>query len=123
MESKTNILRRVYVFFFALVGFSLLILFFTINNQFLKTEKVMDNVKTTTVKTRTFPAKRGDLYAKDGSLLATSLTYYEVGLDLTSPAIVKDTLNKYLHGLADSLESLIGEKSSSDYYRLSLIHI
>ena len=120
MESKTNILRRVYVFFFALVGFSLLILFFTINIQFLKTEKVMDNVKTTTVKTRTFPAKRGDLYAKDGSLLATSLTYYEVGLDLTSPAIVKDTLNKYLHGLADSLESLIGEKSSSDYYRCIL---
>lgn len=120
MESKTNILKRVYVFFFVLVGFSLLIVFFTINIQFLKTEKVIENVKTTTVKTRTFPAKRGDLYAKDGSLLATSLTYYEVGLDLTSPAIVEDTLNKYVQGLADSLESLIGKKSSSDYYRYIL---
>ncbi len=117
MESKTNILKRVYVFFFVLVSFSLLIVFFTINIQFIKTEKVVENVKTTTVKTRTFPAKRGDLYAKDGSLLATSLTYYEVGLDLTSPAIVKDTLNKYAQSLADSLESLIGEKSSTEYYR------
>ena len=117
MESKTNILKRVYVFFFVLVSFSLLIVFFTINIQFIKTEKVVENVKTTTVKTRTFPAKRGDLYAKDGSLLATSLTYYEVGLDLTSPAIVKDTLNKYAQSLADSLESLIGGKSSTEYYR------
>ncbi len=117
MESKTNILKRVYLFFFALLAFSLLILAAIINIQFLKTDKVIENVKTTTVKKRTFPAKRGDLYAKDGSLLATSLTYYEVGLDLTSPAIIEDTLNKYVNALADSLESLIGQKSSSQYYR------
>ncbi len=117
MESKTNILKRVYLFFFALLAFSLLILAAIINIQFLKTDKVIENVKTTTVKKRTFPAKRGDLYAKDGSLLATSLTYYEVGLDLTSPAIIEDTLNKYVNVLADSLESLIGQKSSSQYYR------
>ena len=87
------------------------------NIQFLKVDKVVENVKTTTVKKRTFPAKRGDLYAKDGSLLATSLTYYEVGLDLTSPAIVKDTLSKYAKSLADSLQSLIGLRTSSEYYR------
>ena len=87
------------------------------NIQFLKVDKVIENVKTTTVKKRTFPAKRGDLYAKDGSLLATSLTYYEVGLDLTSPAIVKDTLSKYAKSLADSLQSLIGVRTSSEYYR------
>ena len=117
MESKSHILKRVYIFFFLLVAFSLLILGATINIQFFKTDKVIENVKTTTVKKRTFPAKRGDLYANDGSLLATSLTYYEVGLDLTSPAILKDTLNKYVSSLADSLESLIGKKSSEEYYR------
>ena len=117
MESKSHILKRVYIFFFLLVAFSLLIIGATINIQFFKTDKVIENVKTTTVKKRTFPAKRGDLYANDGSLLATSLTYYEVGLDLTSPAILKDTLNKYVSSLADSLESLIGKKSSEEYYR------
>ena len=95
----------------------MLILLATINIQFLKTDKVVENVKTTTVKKRTFPAKRGDLYAKDGSLLATSLTYYEVGLDLTSPAIVEDTLNKYVKSLSDSLEALTGIKSSNEYYK------
>ena len=120
MESKSNILKRVYLFFFVLVAFSLLIIGATLNIQFLKTDKVIENVKTTRVKKRTFPAKRGDLYAKDGSLLATSLTYYEVGLDLTSPAIIEDTLNKYVNSLADSLESLIGKKSSDEYYRAIL---
>ncbi|MBI35343.1 MAG: cell division protein [Flavobacteriales bacterium] len=117
MDSKTNILKRVYFFFFGLVAFGVLILLATINIQFLKTDKVVENVKTTTVKKRTFPAKRGDLYAKDGSLLATSLTYYEVGLDLTSPAIVEDTLNKYVKSLSDSLEALTGIKSSNEYYK------
>ena len=117
MEAKSNILKRVYLFFFLLVAFSLLIIGATINIQFLKTDKVIENVKTTTVKKRTFPAKRGDLYAKDGSLLATSLTYYKVGLDLTSPAIIEDTLNKYVHSLSDSLEVLIGKKTSDEYYR------
>ena len=117
MESKTSILKRVYVFFFAIVVFGLVIIVATVNIQFLKVDKVIENVKTTTVKKRTFPAKRGDLYAKDGSLLATSLTYYEVGLDLTSPAIIKDTLSKYAKSLADSLESLIGLRTSSEYYR------
>ncbi len=117
MDSKTSILKRVYVFFFAIVIFSLIIILAIVNIQFLKVDKVIENVKTTTVKKRTFPAKRGDLYAKDGSLLATSLTYYEVGLDLTSPAIVKDTLSKYAKSLADSLQSLIGVRTSSEYYR------
>lgn len=97
--------------------FGLVIIVATVNIQFLKVDKVIENVKTTTVKKRTFRAKRGDLYAKDGSLLATSLTYYEVGLDLTSPAIIKDTLSKYAKSLADSLESLIGLRTSSEYYR------
>jgi cell division protein FtsI (penicillin-binding protein 3) len=117
VEPKSNILKRVYLFFFVLVVFSLLIIAATINIQFVKTEEVIKNVKTTSVKRRTFPAKRGDLYAKDGSLLATSLTYYEVGLDLTSPSINEDTLAKYISALADSLEVLIKKKTAKGYYR------
>lgn len=106
-----------YLFFFGLVAFSLLIIAATINIQFVKAETVVSNVKTTSVKKNIFPAKRGDLYATDGSLLATSLTYYEVGLDLTSPSINEDTLNKYAKPLADSLAILIGKRTSTWYYR------
>lgn len=117
MDSKANILKRVYLFFFCLVAFSILVIAAILNIQFLKTESVIANVKTTSVKKNIFPAKRGDLFAKDGSLLATSLTYYEVGLDLTSGAIRRDTLEEYAKSLADSLELLIGKRSSQEYYR------
>ncbi len=117
MEPKANILKRVYLFFFVLVAFSLLIVAATVNIQYFKGDEVQVAVKTTSVKKRTFPAKRGDLYAKDGSLLATSLTYYEVGLDLTSPSINEDTLSKYAGALADSLELLIGKRTAKEYYR------
>lgn len=117
MESKANILKRVYLFFFLLVAFSLVIIAATVNIQFIKTERVQVAVKSTNVKEREFPAKRGDLYAKDGSLLATSLTYYEVGLDLTSPSINEDTLTKYIGALSDSLARLIGKRTAKEYYR------
>ena len=117
MESNSNILKRVYLFFFVLVAFSLLIIGAAINIQFFKGDEVIAAVKTTSVKNRTFPAKRGDLYAKDGSLLATSLTYYNVGLDLTSSAINEDTLNRHISDLADSLAVLIGKRTSKEYYR------
>ena len=103
--------------FFLLVAFSLVIIAATVNIQFIKTERVQVAVKSTNVKEREFPAKRGDLRAKDGSLLATSLTYYEVGLDLTSPSINEDTLTKYIGALSDSLARLIGKRTAKEYYR------
>lgn len=117
MEQRVNILKRVYIFFFLLVAFGLLLLASAVNIQFFKGDEIVAAVKSTTLKTRTFPAKRGDLYAKDGSLLATSLSYYEVGMDLTSPAIVEDVFKDNVAALADSLANLLPKKSSKQYYR------
>lgn len=115
MEEKVNILRRVYIFFFVLVLFGLAIIAKVVNIQIFKGDEIVKNVKTTSTKRRSFPAERGDLYAKDGSLLATSLTYYDVGLDLTSKAMSGDTLSKYVEELSDSLASLIEGKTSRQY--------
>tara|TARA_B100000795_G_scaffold270053_1_gene262275 strand:- start:7471 stop:9558 length:2088 start_codon:yes stop_codon:yes gene_type:complete len=115
VEEKVNILRRVYIFFFVLVLFGLAIIAKVVNIQIFKGNEILNNVKTTSTKRRSFPAERGDLYAKDGSLLATSLTYYDVGLDLTSKAMSGDTLSKYINELSDSLASLIGGKTSTQY--------
>lgn len=117
MEQRTNILKRVYLFFFILAGFGLVLLTAAVNIQFFKGDQIVSAVKSTTLKTRKFPAKRGDLYAKDGSLLATSLSYFEVGLDLTSPAIEEDVFKDNVAALADSLSNLFPEKSSKHYYQ------
>lgn len=116
MEHNVNILKRVYIFFFLLVVFGLGIVGAVVKIQFFEGDQIAKVVKSTTSKYRMFPAERGDLYASDGSLLATSLTYYNVGLDLASDALKKDTLEKYISVLSDSLAVLIPEKTSRYFY-------
>ena len=86
-----------------------------INIQFFKSAEIVERVKTTSAGYRPVPADRGDIYASDGSLLATSLHYYVVGMDLNSKALTDKNFNEYLNPLCDSLSSLLGEKSSAQY--------
>lgn len=66
--------------------------------------------------TITIPAMRGNIYAVDGSLMATSLPSYEVGLD---PTVAKED---YFRSKADSLGLLLsriyGDRSPRDYTQL-----
>ena len=117
MNKKVNILKRVYIFFFVLVLFGLALIAQVVNIQIFKGAEIIENVQSTATKRRSFPAERGDIYAEDGSLLATSLTYYNVGLDLTSSAMKEDTLVKYLKTLSDSLANLIEGKTSIEFSR------
>ncbi|MEZ0487059.1 penicillin-binding protein [Fibrella aquatica] len=61
----------------------------------------------------TIRAKRGDIYARDGSLLATSLPTYEVGID---PRVAKEA---YFNGKVDSLGVLLSglfrDRSAREY--------
>ena len=115
MEKKKIILARVYVFFFLLLVFAFFIGFQIVNIQFFKSSEIVERVKTTSAGYRPVPADRGDIYASDGSLLATSLHYYVVGMDLNSKALTDKNFNEFLNPLCDSLSSLLGNKSSAQY--------
>ncbi|TAE36788.1 MAG: peptidoglycan glycosyltransferase [Runella slithyformis] len=68
-----------------------------------------------TVRIDTIPAMRGNIYSSDGSLLATSLPYYEVSID---PAASKKA---YFYSRIDSLATLFanafGQRTKEDYLR------
>ncbi|MFT6746200.1 MAG: cell division protein FtsI (penicillin-binding protein 3) [Glaciecola sp.] len=120
MEKKKIILARVYVFFFLLLVFAFFIGFQIVNIQYFKSAEIVERVKTTSAGYRPVPADRGDIYASDGSLLATSLHNYIVGMDLHSKALTNENFNLYLGPLCDSLSVLLGEKSS-DQYKVELV--
>lgn len=64
----------------------------------------------------TLRAKRGDIYARDGSLLATSLPTYEVGVD---PNVAKDDyFNAKVDSLGLILSSTFRDKSAREYTNL-----
>src|SRR5690554_1339209 len=55
-------------------------------------------------------AERGNLYASDGDLLATTVTVHNIFLDLT---VIKDDLfHAEIDALSDSLSSMFGKPSS-----------
>jgi cell division protein FtsI (penicillin-binding protein 3) len=65
---------------------------------------------------REVPATRGNIYAGDGSLLATSLPFYRVAID---PTIAKsDLFNSGIDSLANSLSSFYKDKSAASYKRM-----
>ena len=68
-----------------------------------------------TIHIDTIPAMRGNIYSSDGSLLATSLPYYEVAFD---PGVAK---KKYFDERVDSLATLLaqtfGQRTREEYLR------
>jgi cell division protein FtsI (penicillin-binding protein 3) len=68
-----------------------------------------------TVRIDTIPAMRGNIYSSDGSLLATSLPYYEVALDPT--ASKKAYFYQRIDSLATLLANTFGQYSKEEYLR------
>ena len=72
-----------------------------------------DRIEGFQIRQDTLRAKRGDIYARDGSLLATSLPTYEVGID---PRIAKDIyFNTKIDTLGLLLSGLFRDKSAREY--------
>jgi cell division protein FtsI (penicillin-binding protein 3) len=64
-------------------------------------------------------AARGNIYSKDGSLLATSVPEYELRMDMMAGGIEKDDVfYEKVDSLAAKLSSFFGDKSSKQYSRL-----
>ena len=83
--------------------------------QFQEGDHWRKKAETINFQYREVPATRGNIYAGDGSLLATSLPFYRVAID---PTMAKDNLfNKSLDSLAGKLSAFYKDKSTSSYKR------
>ncbi len=85
IEEK-NILNRLYFVAGGMFLFSSLIAFKIINIQFVDGEKYRALAKKNTIKNWIIPSSRGNIYADDGSLLATSVPKYEIRFDAVTVA-------------------------------------
>ncbi|WP_266362643.1 penicillin-binding protein [Tellurirhabdus rosea] len=73
-----------------------------------------DRISGTRLKREEIPASRGNIYATDGSLLATSLPYYKVGFD---PCAIRDSLTyyKYIGVAARQFAAYFGDAPAEVY--------
>lgn len=110
--AEKNILNRLYFIAGGMFLFAILIAVKLINIQFVDGDKYRDLAKKNTVKNWVIPSSRGNIYADDGSLLATSVPKYEIRFDAVTVSAAN--FKEHLPALADELSAMFGKPSS--YY-------
>ncbi|MDO5977043.1 penicillin-binding protein [Flavivirga jejuensis] len=92
--------------------FGLAVLFKLLSIQFIQGDKYRALVDKRDIQDITIPANRGNVYAGDGSLLATSIPKYNIAIDAVTSGT--KTFEEFVKPLCDSLSGYLGR--SPGYY-------
>ncbi|MGD0341580.1 MAG: penicillin-binding protein [Bacteroidales bacterium] len=65
--------------------------------------------------TAEMPANRGDILARDGRLLASSVPYYTIYMDTRSTGMSAQTWSNGINGLSAGLAKLLGQRSAAGW--------
>lgn len=115
MSNKQKLMRRVYPIYMLLILFGIGIIFKIGQVQFIEGDHWQELAKSYSTKHRKIDAIRGNIYASDGSLIATSVPKYEVRFDLNAEAITNDLFAKNIDTLCLELSKLLPEKSKNQW--------
>lgn len=94
-----------------LLGGTILVKLVTI--QYVEGAELRAKARATSIKPMVVEASRGNIYASDGSLLATSMPIYELRMDLKT--VGKELFEEGLSGLAQGLSEIFGDRSAKSY--------
>lgn len=118
MEKKKDILSRTYLVYIFMCLFALGILYRICIIQFAEGEKWRAKAEAFTTKIEDTEAVRGNIFDANGALLATSLPYYEVAMDVTVSGITDKVFRTGKDSLALMLNHLFKDKSKKEYLRI-----
>lgn len=109
---KTNI---TFIFFLFIGG---LIIFKIYKIQYAEGDYWRKLSKEITTQFIEVQASRGNIYDQNYSLLATSLPYYDIGIDINVPGLDDKMFNKKKDSLCLMLNKIFPEKSKKEYLKL-----
>lgn len=115
MSIKKEILVRVALVYliFVLLGFAIVAKILYI--QLVEGSKWREMAKTITYKDITIEPNRGDICANDGRVLATSVPYFEIRMDLKATGLTNEVFFEKIDSLSICLSKFFGDKSSKSY--------
>lgn len=116
MEERKDILRRVYIVYVLCFVFALAVIGRVCYIQFAQGEYWKEQASSFTVRELDIEAVRGNIFAVDGSLLATSLPYYEIAIDpCANPLIEEAAFEDSIQKLANALYVMFPDKSPEKF--------
>ncbi|MFO0355705.1 MAG: penicillin-binding protein [Sphingobacteriaceae bacterium] len=118
MKEKKDILSRIYLAYILLCVFAISILYRIIVIQFVQGDEWRAKAEAFTTKVHEIEAVRGNIFDANGALLATSLPYFEIGIDINAPSIDDKLFREKKDSLAWSLHDLFKDKSESQYLKI-----
>jgi cell division protein FtsI (penicillin-binding protein 3) len=118
LEIKKDILWRVYLIYFIMCLFGVAIISKICIIQFSEGDKWRAQAESFSTKFFDIEAVRGNIYDANGSLLATSLPYYEVGMDVNTEAITNEIFSDNVDSLAVCVSNLFKDRSYKEYRKL-----
>lgn len=104
-NKKKNIMNRAYLIALGLMIFSFLLIAKLVHIQFLEGDKYRDIASKRMLKKDILQPSRGNIFADDGSILATSMARYEIRWDAAVPT--KGFYQKHKNVLVKGLSELL----------------
>lgn len=117
MSQNKEILTRVYITYGVMCLFACAIIFQIGTIQLVHGDKWKAMAQQQTVRPVDIEAARGNIFAADGSLLATSKPIYEIRWDANVPHLTDERFNQGIEGLSRGLANLFRDKSWQAYKR------
>jgi cell division protein FtsI (penicillin-binding protein 3) len=115
MNIRQSILVRLRIAFLVMIVAAFTILYRIFDIQILQGEKWEKEAAENGLRFMKVKATRGNIYSDNGSLLATSLPFYRVGIDPTVAS--QELFDSQIDTLSYLLARFYGEKSATEYAR------
>lgn len=117
MSVKRDIVWRIYISFSLIAVLGLGIIVQAVRIQTVQGAYYRDLADSLTTSYRSIEAIRGNIYAIDGSLLATSVPIYDVRLDTRVDGLTDAIFEQKVDSLATGLSRMFGDLSPREYAR------
>lgn len=118
MDIKKDILWRVYLIFLGIVVFSLFIVGRAVYIQQVEGEYWKEMSDSLHLEYRELDAERGTIYSEDGSMLSTSIPYFDVRIDFGADGLREKNGKRFkenIDSLSVELAGLFGEQTAAAY--------
>ena len=112
-----ELLNRSYLIYFSLCLLGLAIVGKAVFIQIFEGAELREKAENLTTVFRDIEAVRGNIYADDGSMLATSVPIYEVRMDLDADGLTDDVFDENIDSLCISLAKLFDGKNAIEWKR------